>query len=490
MNSEKNNMTGTPILFYDFTRAPFPLFWNVSGDTESEWTGDGLKIRSAGKSFKLSGLIKTDVSGYSGLDINGRNLPPMSGCEIRDVLGNTWSCPAAISIDAENIRVPFDKMEMTGQVTKIKTPLTAIEEITIAFNESAEEIYITRVQPYGSLGLAGPSVSIAENQPLYENQSWEKTAEDVKQKGFTAVNIIVIAGANPLERQLAQVRAFHEAGIKCVMMYYPTTDLQAYDAHPEWRQRLLGGDSKFDWRVYLCPNAAGYRKHTSVLVRDWLKDVPYDGIIFSEPWFEVWGGPYPKNPTHTHYGCLCDNCVAKYRKIADINARDLFKQESEYYFTKPENKELYKKWMDFRVETVVSFCEEIYEAAEEIRPDIARHWMHLSDCLQQLDIGREYQAMDLDYSVKRLKPKVLVFEDAWQEWTITDLKPDYVLQYGKCYVDRIRAIDPDIIIRSHSDIGSLKEMKRSHEWIRRYATWAHAAGFDSTVYYEYTLPLW
>jgi hypothetical protein len=239
--------------------------------------------------------------------------------------------------------------------------------------------------------------------------------------------------------------------------------------------------------VYLCPNAEAFTDYTCSRIWETLKAVKYDAIELAEPWFEIWGGPYKENPTHGKYACVCDNCRKLFQERTGIDPRVLFDENSPQYFRKKENAELYGKWVDFRVNSVIEFSGRLYRAAKEINPDIHIIHMHLSDATVEPEKSREYQAQDIDEAVKILQPDALVIQDAWQDWTKPDLKPDFVKEYARAYVKRLRSLKRDIIIKVHSDIGSLKEMRRSYSWMREFSAFAREGGFDGTVYYELSL---
>jgi len=103
------------------------------------------------------------------------------------------------------------------------------------------------------------------------------------------------------------------------------------------------------------------------------------------------------------------------------------------------------------------------------------------------DACREYQAQDLEAALGSLKPDILVIQDAWQDWLKPDLDPNYVRIYAEAYVKRSRAVLPDLVIKAHADIGSKKRSQRNIRWMSRFLKEARKGGFDSTVYYEYSI---
>jgi len=331
--------------------------------------------------------------------------------------------------------------------------------------------------------LSGTSIAIDPAFQFYKAKSWDGWAEEIRKFNFSAVHIIIVAPISIAEQKKI-VQAFHGCGIACALRIYPTTDFEAYEKHPEWRQKSLDGSSRHDWRVYLCPNAPGFTEHVCSRVMEMVGSVPYDAIELAEPWFEVWGGPYENNPNRGKYACLCDNCSHLFKEKTGTSPQDfLFNPQ----ILKSSNSQVYKSWQDFRVETIIRFSARIYEAAQKARPGLKTIHMHLSDCTVEPEGSREYQAQDIDAALKTLKPDILIIEDAWQDWTKPDLKPEFVKAYAKAYVKRSRAIIPDLIIKAHADIGSRKEMRRTYSWMRRFTAEARAGGFNSACYYEFSI---
>lgn len=336
-------------------------------------------------------------------------------------------------------------------------------------------------------GVFGPTISVDPAFDFYKSHPWSYWAKKIKEEGMTAVDIVIVWNHPTIEEQKPIVQAFHNAGLACRLRLYPTTDGEAYQQHPEWRQKLLNGQSKYDWRVYLCPNDTAFSAYMENKIEKICHDVPYDAIQLAEPWFEVWGGPYEENPAHGAYACLCDNCRRGFEKISGVDPILLFDKNNPYYFRKSGNKELYKKWIKFRVDSLNDFSIRCYAGAKRGRPGIKTIHMYLSDCNVKLNAVREYQAMDLEEIVTKIKPDMITIEDAWQDWTRPDLKPDFVLDYGKAYVQRIKKLAPDMKIQTHLDIGSGKETKRNLQFMREFSAYSVKAGFDSPSFYEYSV---
>lgn len=434
--------------------------------------------------------FKNDVSGYEGLDIDLDARCEIINLVFEDCFHNKFNARIKTPDDRGSLKIPWSQFKPHG-TTQFFAPGKApasLEYLTVnnVKESTSDTIQIFSIAPYGSKGLAGPSVAVDAAFDFYSKKSWNEWADDIRNLGFTSIDLILVKKFT-IDEQKHMVKAFHDKGIAVTLRLYPTTDFEAWEEHPDWRQKSLDGTSRHDWRVYLCPNSEDFTGYMQNYITEQVSAVNYDGIQFAEPWLEVWGGPYPDNPTHGKYTCVCDNCRRKFQEKHEIDPAKLFDKDSELYFEKEKNSEMYAKWQDFRVDSVLRFCTDLYDAARKARPGIKIIHMHLSDCSVEPERSREYQALDLDEGIRRVKPDIMIIEDSWQEWTQEGLEPDFVKEYGKAYVERIRKIAPDTVIKAHADIGSLPEMRRSGTWMRKFSAFARESGFDSTVYYEFSL---
>ncbi|MFB3897000.1 MAG: hypothetical protein ACE14V_11930 [bacterium] len=428
--------------------------------------------------------LHLDASGYKALYIE---MEHPAGIQLVDCDNEVWE----YTIPDQGLwkpTIPFTAFKLKGNQGNHHLDTADLKSIRII---NTAQIYSPIIiKQFGfaeSKGVFGPTVSIDPLFESYKTKPWIDWAKEIKAYGFTAVHVIAVTDI-PIEKQQEIVTAFYKEGLACIFRLYPTTDFAAYQQHPEWRQQLLNGESKYDWRVYLCPNHPDFVKLIAARIEKTIKQVPYDGIQLAEPWFEVWGGPYETNPARGGYACLCDSCVAKFKKITGINPRDLFDKQSKYYFTKPENKKLYEQWVSFRVDTITAFSKTLFDTAKRIHPEIKTFGMYLSDCRVKLDAVREYQAQDLELIIDRIKPDAITIEDAWQDWTQPDLSPSFISDYAKAYITRIRnQAKYPIIIQSHADIGSRKDTQRTYRWMRQFSAYSQRGGFDSPTYYEYSI---
>lgn len=340
-------------------------------------------------------------------------------------------------------------------------------------------------------GVYGPSVALDPGFPYYRQQPWADAMRKIHDSGFTAVQVVDTGSTATSVDDLRRIaEAARGANLVPVYRVFPATDFQAYCEHPEWRQKMLGrDDARHDWRVYLCPNQPEFVKFQSERVQRMMREAGYDHFQMAEPWFEQWGGPADEHgQPRAAYACVCDRCEAKFRGIAGVTARDMLTSTgSRWYWRRPENEALYGRWIDFRVQSIVELAESLMRTARKAKPQCTVNLMYLSDARVEKDRVREYQGVDLDRLVRELKPDIVTIQDAWQDWTRANLSPRFVADYGAAYVQRIRRLNPDVVVMSHADIGSLPASKRSAQWIRDFSQATLDAGMDAPSFYEWSV---
>jgi hypothetical protein len=452
----------------------------------SDWTIESLQSFQWTRLF--SQPLNLDASGYEGVSFEVKGTPGEGSIYFVDFDKDDWAHSFSISSEWTQVRIPFTQFKACQAHSEPHFDISDLKTVRFDnYDLSAGPVDIRNFAFYGSKGVFGPTVCVDPVFDFYKPYPWSHWAKVIKNYGFTAIDLVIVWEKPDVREQAEIVSAFHNEGLKCRLRLYPTTDGEAYKVHPEWRQILLNGESKYDWRLYLCPNDPEFAAFMQNKINVICSEVEYDGIQLAEPWFEVWGGAYPSNPVKGAYACLCSDCREKFQSKFGIDPLHLFQEENPLYFEKPENKDIYEKWVKFRVDTINQFSNQCYDSAHNARPDIHIVHMYLSDCSVELDRGREYQAMDLDAIIKDIPSEMITIEDSWQEWTRPDLKPDFVTEYGKNYCQRIKNIRPGIHIQSHLDIGSRHDTKRNYAFMRAFSTYSRRAGFESPSYYEFSI---
>ena len=337
-------------------------------------------------------------------------------------------------------------------------------------------------------GAFGPSIAVDPCFQYYRDQPLPEVCRRIRNQGFTAVHLIDYGAPGSAATELRRLaEAFRNEGIAPVLSVYPGTHNALYRAHPEWRQRMLTGiQGKCDWRTYLCPNQPAFVSAYGDHIERQMREVGFAGIQLNEIWFENWGGPEVNGQPNPRYACACDACVARFKKLTAVDAREMFASpSSRWYFQKPENATLYARWIEMRVQIIQDFGQAIIASARKANPKASIGVMYMADARVKLNGGREYLANDLDRMVKEWRPDILTLEDAWQDWSQEELRPDFIADYARAYKARVEKLRPGIFIMSHADIGSRPQSKRNPDWIRQFAAETVRAGLGAPSFYEW-----
>lgn len=340
-------------------------------------------------------------------------------------------------------------------------------------------------------GVFGPTIAIDPGFEFYKQRPLAQTCRAIHDAGFTCGKVIWTGiSATTCTEMRRFSDALRAAGAAPVLCIFPSTDLELYQTHPEWRQRTLDGeDGKQDWRTYCCPNKPAFVEAYGTRITDLMREGHFDGIQLAEIWWEMWGGPEdsPGKP-RAKYACVCDACVTKFKALAGVDAREMLtKPESPLYWRKPENSAVYAKWVDFRVQTIQDYGRALIAAARRGNPRATIDVMYLCDARVKLDGSREFHGTDIERMVGEWKPDLLTLQDAWQDWTQPGLKPEFVADYAAAYRDRLQRARPGVYIMSHADIGSLPASKRSAGWIRDFAAATVRSGLGAPSFYEWSV---
>jgi hypothetical protein len=165
-------------------------------------------------------------------------------------------------------------------------------------------------------------------------------------------------------------RAFvYIAGTECITASANQTPHTLAKEHPDWLQRkvtgepaIFGGGTAFwiakgDEDVWISPYAAEWRKIYMERVRQ-IAGTGIDGIYVDIPYwmthFDGW---------EDTWASFDDSTVAAFRKRTGLDARHDLKLGD---FGDAN----FRKWVDFRIETITDFLREIDQTAKAVNPDI------------------------------------------------------------------------------------------------------------------------
>jgi len=340
-----------------------------------------------------------------------------------------------------------------------------------------------------SRGLYGPSTFLDPALSTYDypERNWSTIATRVRDQGFTAVHLIILDFSQDYSEIIDALRGI---GLKVSLTIFPTTNVAAYNEHPQWRQLSLGGDSSYSWRVYLSPTNSAFVDWLHQQIDALMSRYSFDGLTLDEPWYEVWGGPYRDNEAHTHYMDISSSARQSFQQCYGFDPLPvLFSKDDDgvYYLTPgKEDSAEYRQWVQFRIDTINQFMRGIADVARAGR-DIDVFLTYVADVRVPDGYGKspEYQAQDIPSMQEIVQPQGVIFETAWQDWLQPDLDPDYVLDYTKAYVPQL---EPGVVGFGQPDIGSV--VQRDMTWVKEFSADCWTGGFGGYVIYEWSIGDW
>ena len=312
------------------------------------------------------------------------------------------------------------------------------------------------------------SIQLDPSFGYYQNRSPESIAAEVKAEGYGCVRLVVTCDS-ATDPKL--VEAFHKAGLA---VWYTTWGNGTYSGcdlptgWEKWRMKLKARQAEDGAQgfTYLCMNNPEYRKWRKDQVLKTLKRIPFDGFEIAEPFWPAFQGP--DSPL---YGCLCDHCRRLFGTLPDFDKRDT---------------DLYRKWVDFRVRSVVSFHKDVLSEVRRSFPKVKiAVWGIADDVPNPVQSIREWEGIDGALMVKTLHPDLFVIQTDWPDWSKPGLRADYPLKY-KPFVDAVRSVSKAPIILQ-ADIGSFENCRRDSEWMAKCEAAAKKAGMIGITCYEYHL---
>ncbi|ALS29025.1 hypothetical protein IJ21_36370 [Paenibacillus sp. 32O-W] len=328
--------------------------------------------------------------------------------------------------------------------------------------------------------IYGPSIQVDPAFPYYLNRTADSIAEEIGLAGYRIVHYFVV-NENRVDGEL--IDAFRRRGMAVWAMTLGngTYSTERFPAEwPSWRMELLKEPE--DGYVRLSPFSDGYVTWKKEALARLVRDYPFDGIEIAEPYFPEWDGirrgvygdvgPLARQAFRERYG----------REMPDF--RDPARPD--YYLNDPDT---YRAWVEFRVEAVNGFLDELINGAGGVRaarPDIlVATWSLAVDAgADAADRLREMQGLDAAAMIGRVRPDIHYLQTHWPDWIRGDLPPDYVIRY-KNFVDRIRYFHPRIPLAVQADIGSARGMVKGGEWLDAFRRTVRACGFASWTAYEY-----
>lgn len=334
-----------------------------------------------------------------------------------------------------------------------------------------------------------PCIQVDPDFPYYQNRSWDSVAEEVAINGFQQV---AITGTSPKVLIPELITALKKKGltVRCLYGpmngYYVSQSKNLPEGWEKWRVTYAGTDPFLDI-AFFCPNEPASLEWRKKEVTDALLAHP-EIDIFDVGEIFYFGNLEP----NLNYACVCQRCVDKFTNAypEEKNIPDFVNTKSIYYYK--TNKELYKKWVEFRVDAAVKYQNDIINGKGGIRelcPNVKICTWNLGCSTPQPDpvaAMREAEASDGAAIVKMCHPDSHCIQTNAPDWTKVDLLPTYPKEYLP-FLNAIKAVSPKLQVSMQTEIGSMFDMRRSRDWYKEFDKTAHEIGFTQTMGYMYCL---
>jgi hypothetical protein len=316
----------------------------------------------------------------------------------------------------------------------------------------------------------------------FQNRSLDSIAEELKVRGYKAVSLTCTGGG---KYPICDALAKHGINLPMDGTYLPSEGLPA--GWQKWATvyrdpHYTPGD---DFQ-YFCMNNPDFRKYKQQEIVDILLANPAcTAVDMPECFVPGWGGPEAPG-----YGCLCDTCKKKFLEAypEETEIPNFTDHSSPKYWK--TNHQLYSKWVDFRVNTVVDLLDFVVNGPGGIRDRCPKvkviTWTSACQSIpgDAVAVEREWEALDGAAIVKRVRPDAHCIQTNWPDWSTAHLPSDYVRRY-RPFVDCIRAVDPKLPLTCQTDSGSADDARRTFEWLDEFDKAAKDTGFVQTLDYQY-----
>lgn len=326
---------------------------------------------------------------------------------------------------------------------------------------------------------AQPTIQIDPSFAYYLNRSEESVASELELAGYRTVRYFV-TDEGKVNRRL--VEAMRARGMQVWAMVlgngvYSTSHLPA--DWPEWQMTLLKPVQDGFFR--LSPFSHRYITWKKQALAGLIRTVPFNGVEIAEPYFPEWNGLQTGV-----YGDVGPFARAAFRRFSGGEMPEFRYRSSPYYYKKDVGR--YLLWIEFRVQAVNGFLNELINGAggvRETKPDIrVATWSVAVNARDALSRVREEQGIDAAEMIRTVRPDLHVVQTHWPDWMRAKLAPDYAKAY-RPFIDQIRASHPSLPLGLQADIGSIRPIRRSREWLRRFAAAAGELGYAMWTAYEY-----
>lgn len=337
-----------------------------------------------------------------------------------------------------------------------------------------------------NLPAFGPSMQIDPGFPYYQNRSEESIVSEIRGAGYKIVHYVLTAESNV---NPALLREFQKEGIGVWYLTFCNGSYSAKDLPADWEKwrmvtrRTLENKPPDPSFLHLCMNNPAYRAWKKKAVTSLLRQHPFQGIDLVEPHWPEYPGP-----SAPAYGCFCDSCKALFRKYYPEEEGLPTLLDPNGPRGEKGNPALWAKWIQFRIRSLNEFLNDLVNGPDGIRKSAPGVMVCVWTLPLTEDGGvermRQDSGEDASLVAKIVRPDLYGFQTHWPDWIRKDLKPDYVQKF-RPFLEQVRQVNPKMPFLIQADTGSLKDNRRSWQWIREFEANCKQLGVGSTTCYEY-----
>ncbi len=336
--------------------------------------------------------------------------------------------------------------------------------------------------------LQGRSVQIDTTFPYYQNRSGESIAHEIRVNGFDAVFYILMR-PEQMREDVGDALKSMDIGLGIMtapaQINFSPADLDTMlpANWREWQVKFTRPSDPYTFIGLVYPEYNAWYKD---FLHSVMRRMAFDAFTFAEIHFPIYNG-LEQNPIY--YGDISENFQKAF--LAATGAEffpDFTNPEHPNFYKK--HPEIYQKLVEFRVNAVNSFYNDIVNGKNGMRehyPDIVFATWTLGsaepDALTKL---REWEGNDVPGMIKAVRPDIHYVQTHAPDWCDPSLPADYPLKYADFFA-AIRTADAKVKIGLQSDFGSQGPMRRNNEWAEKFYKTCNDMNIDATTYYEFGL---
>jgi len=334
-----------------------------------------------------------------------------------------------------------------------------------------------------TIAMTGASIKIDPSWPYYAGRSYDSIAEEIELAGYRTVHYIVV---NEYDVKGGLIDALHARGIAVWLVVFGNGTYSAVSFPPgweNWKMGLINPSAVVGFTFFSMFNQDYVQWKKTQLARI-VNDYPFDGIEIMEAFFPEWNGLQTGV-----YGDVGPDAQAAFAAKYNSVIPDFVNSGSPNYYL--NNAALYQKWIEFRVNGVNNFLNEIYNGqggVRQARPDIlvATWSLAIDGGPNSVAKLRELQGNDAGAMAAKVNPDLHFFQTHWPDWIKPEsqLPPSYMQAYQP-FVSQLRTSQPCIPVGLQADNGSLRTMIKSALWQQQYNIEAAQRGYATWTTYEY-----